>query len=110
MNRQIKFRDFCFDTNKMRYFDLDHYDKNEHDCFGNIMQFTGLVDKNGVEIFEGDIVQTCTEKSMVVSWSKKFASFVLNKEGWAFSHWFGESCDPHDCIIIGNIHEHKHLL
>jgi len=109
--RKIKFR--LWDNKKMQdSFELD----NEFDCisgfigYGELMQFTGLLDKNGKEIFEGDLLQSSDEKIMVVGWSDKFASFVLNRVGWAFSHWFGESCNPEDCVIIGNIHEHKHLL
>jgi uncharacterized phage protein (TIGR01671 family) len=73
-------------------------------------QFTGLTDKNGKKIFEGDILKIESDKLMVVGWSKKFASFILDHDGWFFSHWFGESCDPESCEIIGNIHDNPELL
>ena len=75
-----------------------------------LMQYTGLKDKNDKEIYEGDILKTATDKPMVVGWSEKFASFVLNRKGWAFSHWFGESCNPEDCEIIGNKYQNAVLL
>ena len=75
-----------------------------------LMQYTGLKDKNDKEIYEGDILKTATDKPMVVGWSEKFASFVLNRNGWAFSHWFGESCNPEDCEIIGNKYQNAVLL
>lgn len=75
-----------------------------------VMQFTGLTDKSGVNIFEGDICRDSEGKYMVVSWSKKFASWVLNRKGWAFSHWFGESCNPEDVEVVGNIYDNPELL
>jgi hypothetical protein len=74
------------------------------------IQFTGLKDKNGKEIYEGDILKTETDKPMVVTWSKKFASFCISREGWAFQHWFGEACDPENCEVIGNIYENPELI
>ena len=77
---------------------------------GIIMQYTGLKDKNGKEIYEGDILTIITEKPMIVKWSDKFASWCLYRDGWMFAHWFGESCQPEQCIVIGNIYENPELI
>ncbi len=73
-------------------------------------QSTGLLDKNGKEIFEGDIIKTGTDKPMVVTWSERFASFCIDRDGWAFKHWFGEAFESTDCEVIGNILQNPELL
>lgn len=127
MEREIKFRAFVKGHKLFNYGDLVR--NMSFDPFGTVVecaichgndynivepstvgQYTGLKDKNGKEIYEGDILRTETDKPMVVSWNEKFASFCLWREGWAFNHFFGEACDPERCEVIGNIHENPELL
>ena len=75
-----------------------------------LMQFTGLRDKNGKDIYEDDILQSKGGDIMIVNWNEKFASFCLDKKGWLFSHYFGEAVDPNDCEVIGDIHQNPELL
>jgi hypothetical protein len=74
-------------------------------------QYTGLRDKNGKKIFEGDVVIFRNTKTpALIVWNPLFASFCLRRSGWVFNHFFGEAVYPFDVEVIGNIHENPELL
>lgn len=68
-------------------------------------QFTGMLDKYGMPIFEGDIIQwhgfNLEVKFIVDGWFAETADESITEAG---QEW--ES----SCSVLGNIHQHVHLL
>jgi uncharacterized phage protein (TIGR01671 family) len=77
-----------------------------------LMQFTGLKDKNGKEIYEGDIVKmdagTKEETLCEVSWLND--QFVLIGDGYFGEGLYAQTRDGLFGEVIGNIYENPELL
>lgn len=77
-----------------------------------LMQSTGIKDLNGIEIFEGDIVDYKGRKA-IVSWSGSYASFIyrfvdeLNKRK---SEWSPLYLSYYHFEVVGNKFENPELL
>ena len=75
-------------------------------------QYTGLKDKNGVEIYEGDIVRT-TSNELTGKWKHKIYKIEfkeINCVAGAKYMGFDFQFNVDEVEIIGNIYENKELL
>jgi len=117
MTREIKFK--IWDGHTKSFFDTDatHYlpkievDENgilriitEDDTY-HLLQYTGLLDKNGVEIYENNILKFDGELNIgniLVQWNNRRCAYS-----------FGGTLNPIDmqnCIVIGNLYQNPELL
>lgn len=74
-----------------------------------IGQFTGLRDKNGVKIYERDIIKRENE-IIIVLWNNKYACFTLHCHNWSCLGFFYEDLDVDKVEVIGNTYDNPELL
>lgn len=77
-----------------------------------IMQSTGIKDKNGKEIFDGDIVDYKGRKA-IIKWHGSYASFIyrfVDEMQERVSEWDPLFLAYHHFEIIGNVYENKEFL
>ena len=139
MNRPIKFRAWEKWEKRMLYrgvFDINWYATEKNDENGchtvrgikpedktelELMQFTGLLDKNGKEIYEGDIILHTNEEAdkspSQILWNTyegqwQTENIHAQRGGQiADSEWYDWDTSKIDNIeVIGNIYENPELL
>ena len=95
---------------------------NKHPCGWSLIPFevipdtvgqdTGLTDKNGKKIFEGDIVKTNKfnepNKKYIIKYNLQFGAFIGEDKYHMYFTTFDGDSDQFE--VIGNIHDNPELL
>lgn len=116
LGRMMSISDMWFNVDSLGEIGLNDTIMNDYITVSpdeiELMQSTGLKDKNGKEIFEGDIVDY-KGREAVVKWHGSYASFIYRfvdglKE--RVSEWDPLFLACYHFEVIGNIYENPELL
>lgn len=116
MNRDIKFRvwdtkynviiswDYISESRTLSFF-VNNHNRNIFNCV--LMQFTGLIDRNGKDIYEGDIVDGGTFKAAIVFQN---GCFEIQEPPGKDGVFLRRLTRDHTVSVIGNIYENPNIL
>ena len=107
--REIKFREWNPDTKTMCHVDILNC-RNEMQY---LMQYIGAKDKNGVEIYEGDVIRENTRRNKVdyvIRWSAAACGFVAEPFIAGCIHPNLNQGTMVHYEVIGNIYESPELV
>lgn len=110
--RELKFRvwdNVDYMSKPFTLHSLMNADRIEFTSDCKVMQYTGLKDKNGKEVYEGDITECSLHGRTIVEMRGGQFGIVGGdpkgfRSGEAFNYY------PHNHTVIGNIYENPELL
>ncbi len=123
--RKIAFRAWDAEEKNFIYFDaldgiLSKCDETYRKrCVGKFEQFTGLYDKNGKEIYEGDVLKEIAPRGYIYRVFGVAGGFVINafqdeitmlRFAEPIANMQTAGYIQEQCEVIGNIHENPELL
>ena len=119
--REIKFRAWDKENEKMMKVSSLHLENKEISVKENgtfrlfrmqdLMQYTGLNDKNGKEIYENDLISCNKHKNIVVFFEDGcFKVKYLRNSTTTITCTLNSFLEKYKCKISGNIYEHPELL
>lgn len=109
--REIKFRGMSLDSGKWLYGRLK--DMNEIVDAKTISQYTGLKDREGREIYEGDILEfermPGKNAHGYVAYCDEKARYVVRFQREKYERTLSLVCALYKAFIIGNVHDNPEM-
>ena len=117
MSREIKFRTWlpfekrmAYEIEKSRFLNETIANTKHENISCVLMQYTGLHDANGKEIYEGDILfeMSDSDNRFVVKWDDNEALFYIEKPDSEFYTFGDVNSDWYE--VHGNIYQNPELM